>query len=84
MNKRTPWRYEIVSCNLPGILEELHIEPIKFADMLGMNHRQQASAIIRGEAIMGIALTYTVAEILGIDPRRIYTMRKVPYPKPQG
>jgi plasmid maintenance system antidote protein VapI len=81
MKKQPPWRYEIVSCNLQKILDELHIEPIEFADLMGMNHRQQASAIIRGDAIMGTAMTFSVADVLGIDPRRIYTMRKVPYPK---
>jgi plasmid maintenance system antidote protein VapI len=81
MKKQPPWRYEIVSCNLQEILDELHIEVIEFADMMGMNHRQQASAIVRGEAIMGTAMTYTVADMLGVDPRRIYTLRKVPYPK---
>ncbi|MDD9266013.1 helix-turn-helix domain-containing protein [Paenibacillus sp. GCM10023248] len=70
-------RYKLGRCNLPEILDELGISNIEFAEKMGMS-RQQAGDYINNKKKMGTALTFSVADTLGILDRSIYPLIEVP------
>ncbi|MBD0381251.1 helix-turn-helix domain-containing protein [Paenibacillus sedimenti] len=70
-------RYKLGRCNLPEILDKLGISNQEFADKLGMS-RQQAGDYINDKKKMGTALTWSVADTLGVRERDIYPCIEIP------
>lgn len=72
-----PMKYELGRCNLQEIWKEIGWTNQKFADRMGVT-RQYASDLARGEKKMGAAMIFQAADVMGVDPRRIYDLVKVP------
>lgn len=70
-------KYKLGACNLPALLKEIGWINQDLADRLGWK-RQQVSDYCTEKKKMSVATLYSVADTMGIDPRRIYDLISVP------
>lgn len=70
-------KYILGDCNLPKLLKEIGWINQDLADRLDMS-RQQVSDYCTGVKKMSTATLFSVADTMGVDPRRIYVLIPVP------
>lgn|GEM_PF-1573945 len=70
-------KYVLGDCNLPQLLKEIGWINQDLADKMGWS-RQQVSNYCTGEKKMSVATLFSVADTMGIDPRRLYEFIEIP------